>query len=71
MKKRRRYANAWDDCYVKLRNELVDEIRRNNLFQKLDEYERNGDPRVIENTTYTSRNMHVRFACEAFITLQK
>ena len=60
-----RCANAWD-CYILLRKTLVDKVRRKKLFEKLDFYESNGDPRVIENTTFTTKNTYVGFGTESY-----
>jgi hypothetical protein len=58
-----RCATAWD-CYIKLKDELVDKERRQKLFAKLDQYERDGSAKVIQNTTYTSRNTYIGYAMQ-------
>jgi hypothetical protein len=58
-----RCATAWD-CYVKLRNDLVDKIRRDKLFSQLEQYEMEGNAKVMMNTTYTSKNTYVGYATE-------
>lgn len=58
-----RCATAFD-CYIKLRDDLVDKARREKLFQKFDQYERDGDAKILKNTTYTSKNTYVGYATE-------
>ena len=60
-----RCANAWD-CYIHLRKSLVDRVTRKKLFEKLDFYEQNGDPRVMQNTTFTTKNTYIGFGTESF-----
>jgi hypothetical protein len=58
-----RCEDAWN-CYLKLRDDLVDDEKRRKLFEKLDAYERDGDCRCIKNTTYTTRNTYIGFVTE-------
>ena len=59
----KRCATAWD-VYITLRDDLVDKEKRKKLFEKLDSYELNGDERVLQNTTYTTRHTHIGYATE-------
>lgn len=46
---------------MKLKNDLVDKERRERLFEKLDMYEREGNEKILQNTTFTSRNTYVGY----------
>lgn len=58
-----RCATAWD-CYILLKNDLFDKERRDKLFEKLDKYERERDEKILQNTTFTSRNTYVGYVTE-------
>ena len=59
----KRCATAWD-CYINLRQDLVDKEKRKKFFEKLDKYELEGDEPVMKNTTYTTRNTYIGFGTE-------
>ena len=59
-----RCEDAWH-CYLQLRNDLVDEEKRRKLFEKLDAYERDGDARILKNTTFTTCRTHIGYVTES------
>ena len=57
-----RCSNAMD-CYIKLTRDLTQDGSQIRM-QKLVKYEENGDPRIIKNTTFTTKETHIGFGTE-------
>ena len=51
------------DCYLKLTRDLAKD-GEDKKTQKLLEYERNGDAKVVQNTTYTTCKTHIGYGTE-------
>ena len=57
-----RCSNAMD-CYLKLTRDLTKDGKQTAMV-KMEMYEKNGDPRIIKNTTFTTKETHIGFGTE-------
>ena len=55
-----RCSNAMD-CYIKLTRDLAQDGSQSRM-QKLVKYEDIGDPRILKNTTFATKETHIGFA---------